>query len=84
MSLRSCQIASMADTPAALTSTGIFALEYFPPSGSFVYSIPKSFKRSKTPKITAGIRLLQDAMLYALTTPSADSIEGIIWIGFSL
>jgi len=52
-SLRSCQIASITATPAACASTGIFALEYLAPSGSFVYSIPRSFSRSKTPKTIA-------------------------------
>ena len=56
-------IPSIDATPAAFASTGIFALEYFAPSGFFEYSIPKSFNKSNTPKTTAQIRLLCEAML---------------------
>ncbi len=69
--------------PAALASTGIFAREYFAPSGCFVYSIFRSFNKSKTPKTTAGILLLDDAISYVFTIPSADSIDGITKTGFS-
>ena len=77
-SLRSCHIPSIAATPAAFASTGIFPLEYFAPSESLVYSTPMSLRRSKIPNTTAGILLLEDAISYVFTTPSADYIEGII------
>ena len=48
-----------------------------------MYSTPRSFSKSKIPKTIAVIRFPNDAIKYELTTPSADSIEGIIWIGFS-
>jgi len=62
-SLRSCHIASIATTPAACASTGIFPLEYFSPCDSLVYSTPISFRRSNTPKTTAETLFSKDAML---------------------
>ena len=48
-----------------------------------VYSTPRSFSKSKIPNTIAVTRFPNDAIEYELTTPSADSIDGMIWIGFS-
>src|SRR5437867_12244392 len=83
VSFRSCQIASIAYFPAAFASIGILDLAYLAPSACFVYSTPKSLSRSNTPKTRADTLLLADAILYALTTPAADSIDGISSVGFN-
>src|SRR5574337_1514151 len=77
ISSRSCHIASIAYFPAALASIGIFAREYVAPSGFLVYSTPRSFNKSNTPKTKAETLLLQDAIEYAFTTPCVDSIDAI-------